>query len=178
MRPARPLPYDLRADGVISRGTATITFASRGTVGAVFHVTSNSAPRDYTVGAGEAITGSWPAPAGEDIRVHGPNGFYREFAGDGPDIKATPANGQLNLAITNSSSATMRLTLTSAYDGKHSQVEARPGSTVTVTAPTAFGTGWYDVSVTADANPQYLRRLAGHVETGRPSVSDPSLGFS
>ena len=178
VRPARPLPYDLRADGVISGGTATITFVSRGTIGAVFHVTSSSAPRDYTVGAGEAITGSWPASAGEDIRVHGPNGFFREFTGDGPDIKATPANGQLNLAITNSSSATMRLTLTSAYDGKHSQVAARPGSTVTVTAPTAFGTGWYDVSVTADANPQYLRRLAGHVETGRPSVSDPSLGFS
>jgi phospholipase C len=72
----------------------------------------------------------------------------------------------------------MRLTLTSAYDGKYSQVEAQPGSTVTVTAPTAFGAGWYDVSVTSDASPRYLRRLAGHVETGRPSVSDPSLGLS
>ena len=48
---------------------------------------------------------------------------------------------------------------------------------VTVTAPSAFGSGWYDVSVTSD-DPQYLRRLAGHVETREPSVSDPSLGFS
>jgi phospholipase C len=176
VRPARPLPYDLRADGVISGGAATITFASQGRAGAVFHVTSSSAPRDYTVGAGDAITGSWPATAGEDIRVHGPNGFYREFAGEGPEITATPAPGQLNLAITNSSAAAMRLTVTSAYDGKQSRVTVRPGSTVTVTAPSAFGTGWYDVSVTLDANPQYLRRLAGHVETGRPSVSDPSLG--
>jgi phospholipase C len=176
VRPARPLPYDLRADGVISGGAATITFASQGRAGAVFHVTSSSAPRDYTVGAGDAITGSWPATAGEDIRVHGPNGFYREFAGEGPEITATPAQGQLNLAITNSSAAAMRLTVTSAYDGKQSRVTVRPGSTVTVTAPSAFGTGWYDVSVTLDANPQYLRRLAGHVETGRPSVSDPSLG--
>jgi len=178
VRLARPLPYDLRADGVVSGGTATITFASRGRVGAVFHVTSGSAPRDYTVGAGEAITGSWPAPAGEDIRVHGPNGFYREFAGEGPDITASPARGELDLAITNSSSVAVRLTLTSAYDGHQSQVTARPGSTVTVTAPSAFGGGWYDVSVTSDADPRYLRRLAGHVETGRPSVSDPSLGLS
>jgi phospholipase C len=163
---------------VISGGTATITFASRGWVGAVFHVTSSSAPRDYTVGASEAITGTWPTPAGEDIRVHGPNGFYREFAGEGPDITATPAGGQLSLAITNRSSAVVRLTLTSAYGGKQSQVTAWPGSTVTVTAPSAFGTAWYDVSVTSDANPQYLRRLAGHVETGFPSVSDPSLGVS
>jgi phospholipase C len=178
VRPARPLPYDLRADGVISGGTATITFASRGWSGAVFHVTSSSAPRDYTVGAGEAITGSWPVSAGEDIRVLGPNGFYREFAGEGPDITATPAGGQLNLAITNTSSAVVRLTLTSAYGGRQSEVTVWPGSTVTVTAPSAFGTGWYDVSVTSAASPQYLRRLAGHVETGQPSISDPSLGLS
>jgi phospholipase C len=178
VRLARPLPYDLRADGVIADGTATITFASHGQVGTVFHVTSSSAPRDYTVGAGEEITGSWPAPAGEDIRVHGPNGFYREFAADGPDITAKPRDGRLELAITNGSAAVVRLTLTSAYDGSQSQVTVRPGSTVTVTAPSAFGTGWYDVSVTSDASPRYLRRLAGHVETGGPSVSDPSLGGS
>jgi hypothetical protein len=55
-------------------------------------------------------------------------------------------------------------------------VTIRPGSTVPVTVLTIGGTGWYDVSVTSDANPQYLRRLAGHVETGEPSVSDPALG--
>jgi phospholipase C len=176
VRLARALPYDLRADGGLAGGTATITFASRGRAGAVFHVTSSSAPRDYTVGAGQSITGSWPAPAGEDIRVHGPNGFYREFAGEGPDITASPARGSLELVIT--SSAAARLTLTSAYDGQQSHVTVRAGSTVTVTAPSAFGTGWYDVSVTSDTDPRYLRRLAGHVETGRPSVSDPSLGAS
>jgi phospholipase C len=178
VRPARPLPYDLRADGVIAGGTATITFASHGPVGAVFHVTAGSAPRDYTVGAGQSITGSWPAPAGQDIRVHGPNGFYREFAGHGPNITATPDGARLDLAITNTSAGTVRLTLTSAYEGGKSHVTVRPGSTVTVTAPGAFGTGWYDVSVTSDADPHYLRRLAGHVETGRPSVSDPSLGIA
>ena len=30
---ARPLPYDLRADGVISGGMLTVTFASRGAAG-------------------------------------------------------------------------------------------------------------------------------------------------
>src|SRR5215475_4483616 len=176
VRPARPLPYDLRADGVIADGTATITFASRGQAGAVLHVTSSSAPRDYTVGAGESITGSWPAAAGEDIRVHGPNGFYREFAGEGPEITAAPAGARLLLAITNSSAAVVRLTLTNTYDGKRSHVTVKAYATVTAAAPCASGTGWYDVSVTAPADANYLRRLAGHVETGWPSVSDPSLG--
>jgi phospholipase C len=176
VRPARPLPYDLRADGVIANGTATIRFASKGHVGAVFHVTSSSAPRDYTVGAGDSISGSWTVSPGEDIRVHGPNGFYRELAGEGPDIAAAPDGTSLRLAVTNSSSTAVRLTLASAYDGERSHVTVPPRSTVPVEVGTAFGTGWYDVSVTSDASSQYLRRLAGHVETGRPSVSDPALG--
>jgi phospholipase C len=178
VRPARPLPYDLGADGVVRDGTATITFASRGRAGAVFHVTSSSAPRDYTVGAGDSITGSWSAAASEDIRVHGPNGFYRQFTGEGPDIRATSAGDGLELAITNSSAAAVRLTLASAYDGQRSPLKVSPRSTVKVIIEGAFSTGWYDVTVTSDASPQYLRRLAGHVETGRPSVSDPALGHA
>jgi phospholipase C len=85
---------------------------------------------------------------------------------------------QLLLAVTNSATTAAQLTLTSAYDDRQSHVTIRPGSTVTVPAPSAFGTGWYDVSVTSAGNPQYLRRLAGHVENGSPSVSDPLLGAS
>ncbi|HYZ57326.1 MAG TPA: phospholipase C, phosphocholine-specific, partial [Streptosporangiaceae bacterium] len=78
VRPARPLPYDLRADGVVSGGTLTITFASCGAAGAVFHVTSGSDPRAYTVSSGATLTGAWVTSPGQDVRVHGPNGFYRQ----------------------------------------------------------------------------------------------------
>jgi hypothetical protein len=30
--------------------------------------------------------------------------------------------------------------------------------------------GWYDVKITSDADHTYLRRLAGHVETGDPAA--------
>jgi phospholipase C len=33
--------------------------------------------------------------------------------------------------------------------------------------------GWYDLKVTSDADSTFVRRVAGHVETGRPSMSDP-----
>jgi phospholipase C len=36
--------------------------------------------------------------------------------------------------------------------------------------------GWYDLSVTTDADPSFLQRLAGHLENGRDSVSDPAFG--
>jgi phospholipase C len=76
------------------------------------------------------------------------------------------------------SSAAVRLTLTSADGSERSQLTVPARSTVPFPAPAAFGTGWYDLSVTSTASPGYLRGLAGHVETGQPSVSDPALGRS
>ncbi len=31
--------------------------------------------------------------------------------------------------------------------------------------------GWYDVEVTTAEDPTYRRRLSGHLETGRPSIT-------
>jgi phospholipase C len=36
--------------------------------------------------------------------------------------------------------------------------------------------GWYDLSITIDSDSTFKRRLAGHVETGKSSMSDPALG--
>jgi phospholipase C len=35
---------------------------------------------------------------------------------------------------------------------------------------------WYDFIVTCAEAPSFQRRLAGHCENGKPSVSDPLLG--
>ena len=37
---------------------------------------------------------------------------------------------------------------------------------------------WYDLVVTSDVDPSFLRRLAGRMETGRHSVSDPGMGLA
>jgi phospholipase C len=174
VRPARPLPYDLSADGVTSGGTLTITFASRGPVGAVFHATSASGPRSYTAGPGATITGSWEVAAAQDIRVHGPNGFFRQFTGKGPDITAVAAGESLRLTVTNHSPGAVAVTVADAYAGRPSARKVPGAESLAVRV--AQSGGWYDISVTSDADPGYLRRLAGHLETGHPSVSDPALG--
>jgi phospholipase C len=177
VRPARPLPYDLAADALVANGTATIRFASRGAAAAVFHVTSvNTVARSYTIGSGDKLSGTWPFATGEDIRVHGPNGFYRQFSGTGPGITAVAAGGELVLAIANDSSAAVQLTLTSAYDGHARSFTVPAGATVPVRVPTASGTRWYDVTVTSGADASYQRAFAGHIETGQPDVSDPAFG--
>jgi phospholipase C len=177
LRPARPLPYDLAVDAGVANGTATIKFANRGSAGAVFHVTSvNTAARSYTVGAGDNLSDTWPFATGENIRVHGPNGFYREFSGTGQDITAVAAGGELRLAIANSSPVAVNLTLTSAYDGKARSFTVPADATVPVRVPNAPGTRWYDVTVTSDTDSSYLRAFAGHIETGQADVSDPAFG--
>jgi len=177
VRPARPLPYDLAADAVVANGTATIRFASRGGAAAVFHVTSvKTAARSYTIGSGDKLSDTWPFATGEDIRVHGPNGFYRQVSGPGPDITAVAAGGELVLAIANDSSSAVQLTLTSAYDGNARSFTVPAGATVPVRVPTASGTRWYDVTVTSGADASYQRAFAGHIETGQPDVSDPAFG--
>jgi phospholipase C len=35
--------------------------------------------------------------------------------------------------------------------------------------------GWYDLFVTSSEAPLYLRRFAGHIETGHPSLSEPAM---
>ena len=49
-----------------------------------------------------------------------------------------------------------------------------PGMTVVDTWPLKDSAGWYDLTVTAASSTTFLRRLAGRVETGRPSTSDPA----
>jgi phospholipase C len=36
--------------------------------------------------------------------------------------------------------------------------------------------GWYDLIVRVSGDTAYECRLAGHVETGRDSISDPAIG--
>jgi phospholipase C len=62
--------------------------------------------------------------------------------------------------------------------GGHSTFRLRPGGTFEHTVQTNRANGWYDVSVTIGSDAGYLRRFAGHVETGRHSTSDPATHTS
>nr|WP_027927458.1 phospholipase C, phosphocholine-specific [Amycolatopsis benzoatilytica] len=180
LRPARPLGYDLAADAVHVASKLQVTFASRGSLGAGFYVTTpGGAPQTYTVGPGRTLVGSLAVPAtGYDYTVHGPNGFYRRFAGavSGVEVVAHhDRTGQLRLELINGTAKPVRLTLRNGYDkGSASTRVVRPGAHQTAT----FGGGdshhWYDVAITSDHDPTFVRRVAGHVEDGRPSASDPA----
>ncbi|MGK4581843.1 phosphocholine-specific phospholipase C [Kitasatospora sp. HPMI-4] len=184
LRRARPLPYELTVDGTARAGRLTLEFASHGAAGATFHVTSatdGSGPWTYTVEAGRKLTGSWDAKGTYDFSVHGPNGFLRRFKGQaaGAGVELTcrhDGDGQLQLVLTNNGPTTVRLTVTDAYGGDHrADHRLRPGAHVVHTANPGRNHGWYDLTVHSDQDAAFVRRLAGHLETGRPGTSDPAI---
>jgi phospholipase C len=195
LKRSRALPYALTVHSRIdvAKGLLALTFGNTGTAGAAFLVRSalapNQPPRSYTVDAGKSLSDAWSTAGAAQghykLRVSGPNGLHREFAGNaltagfGAEVSETYAAGgtRLHLALTNRGSAPVVLTVTpNAYtrNAARSYTLAAGASADDVWDLTA-SLGWYDLSVTADADASFLRRLAGRSESGAPSVSDPAI---
>ncbi|WP_345811030.1 phospholipase C, phosphocholine-specific [Paraburkholderia sp. PREW-6R] len=199
VRPARALPYEMfvRASTEGSSNKLTLRFINTGRKGVVFLVyaaNSLNAPLSYTVEAGKRLQDQLPLnPDGSyDFTVYGPNGFLRRFAGkavtrnwwSGSDV-ARPdiaegydvSNGNLQLRLENTGSARCQFTIVNAYDANHVITHSvRGGDTEQIYLDLRSVHGWYDLAVTVDTDPLFARRLAGHVETGNASMSDPALG--
>ena len=110
------------------------------------------------------------------------NGFFRQFTGHvgGAAVEATARHDgdgeQVRSVLTNGGTAPVRLTVTDGYGtARKAAYRLRPGERVVHVAQVRRAHGWYDLAVLADNDSGFLRRLAGHVETGRPSTSDPAI---
>jgi phospholipase C len=199
VRRSRAIPYELHAEARIDNETRRlwVDFVNRGSAGAAFLVATPgapSAPRTYTVEAGKSLSDFWttavPASGLYDLLVTGPQGFLRRFSGDAlaaaskksiaAEVRSTcepHEGGRLRLTLTNQGSTAIRLTVAAnayTHQAPHTYLVG-PGMSVEDNWPLKESLGWYDLSVTTDASPAFLRRLAGRVETGRPSVSDPAI---
>ncbi|WP_228040638.1 phosphocholine-specific phospholipase C [Streptomyces chromofuscus] len=187
LRLARPLKYAPYVDGSVdaANGRFTLTFASGAKAGAAFHVTSGNrtdGPWQYTTEAGKSISDTWNSAYSQgsyDLTVHGPNGFVRFFQGSnkaaGPEVTARHHGDDVVLSLTNKGSGTVQLKVADGYTGRTRTLKVRAGSSVQHVVDLAASRRWYDLTVTSEADPAFLRRFAGHVENGRPGVSDPAI---
>ncbi|MFI5874315.1 phosphocholine-specific phospholipase C [Streptomyces sp. NPDC051445] len=186
-RPTRPLKYAPYVDASVdaTTGKLTLAFASGAKAGAAFLVTSGNrtdGPWSYTTEAGRTVSDTWnPAYSGgsHDLTVHGPNGFLRAFRGKagaaGVEVAARHVGDGLELVFTHRGRGTVELKVTDGYGGKPTTVRLRPGAVHRSTLDLRASRRWYDLTVTSAADPAFLRRFAGHVENGRPGVSDPAI---
>jgi phospholipase C len=194
IRPARALPYELNVQDAVHAGSNTVKlhFANRGKAGAVFQVRSGSTAhkvRMYTVEAHKKLSGSWTVSGSYDLTVYGPNGFTRSFKGSvglgavALDVHSEygsewRADGKLSILVSvrNAGARNVTVTLLDAYTGEKVQRVLPPDGHADTRVSLRQFDGWYDLVITVAEDPRFERRLAGHVETGRDSISDPAMG--
>ena len=188
-RPARALPYELHVTGQLGAQGYALTFANTGTQGAHFWVYTGDAtamPRRYTVEAGKQLTDTWALDANGNylVSVWGPNGYFRRFAGSAaadaaakPEITACydAANGDVYVTFANAGSSALTITATDvAYGGAARTLTIPAGQRVEAHWDLSCSSHWYDLQFAVAGNAGWTRRIAGHVETGKASTTDPA----
>ncbi|MEU8998623.1 phosphocholine-specific phospholipase C [Streptomyces caniferus] len=185
-RPARALPYQPDADGGFDPAAAVFRLAVRNDGTASAHLALHPYAKEFAAPQHRDVRGKgeWAVPVKDGayrFTVTGPNGFRREFAGTGRGAAAAVAVGtridarrrELHLTLTNPGRTDLTFTLEPlAYaDTAPRTLKVRAGAVRTVAHRAGDAHGWYDLALSAAEDPSFHRRLMGHVENGRESVT-------
>lgn len=193
LRPSRALPYALAVDAEVHGDAQSLqlTFINHGSVGAVFQVYDlhhlEELPRRYTVEAAKALRDYWNASASSyDLWLLGPAGFHRRYSGQfrtaaaGTEISARheAERGGLRLVLRNTGLQATTVVLRSEVYAPQREWRYRlaPRSTRRLRLPLSSSAHWYELLASCVEDPSWQRRLAGRVETGHASLSDPAIG--
>jgi phospholipase C len=110
--------------------------------------------------------------------VRGPNGFHRHFAGDLAGAQTIPSidwrltDRKLRISV-GSSRVALRVTAGAYAEHHHAwRAPARGGENEWDLRAT---NGWYDFVITIDEHAAFRRRLAGRVDAGDSTTTDPAL---
>lgn len=187
IRRARSLPYQLEAIGRLDpvAGIFLIEFINRGEAGAVFHVRSErfeDPVRMYTVEPEKQLSGAWEVAGAYGLYVYGPNGFFRSFKGststDAINLEIIPTISDefLMLDIHNATHREVGVKVLNRYTGKAVNRALKAGRQFQVKRSVKRFHGWYEYVVTVGDSQDFEVRVAGHIETGRDSYTDPLMG--
>jgi phospholipase C len=136
---------------------------------------------------GADISDSWALSAnsrgGYDLSVYGPNGFLRSFKGStsGQNV----ANLQIETSYDNSGVG-IKLEITNrgatcqvsvdAYSKDQTTHTLKAGEELTKHRNLKKSYDWYDLVIEVNTDTSFQRQIAGHVETGGESMTDPAIG--
>jgi phospholipase C len=192
-RPARPVPYTLQVAAAANLGSQIIalTFGNTGAKAAVFQVRSANVlqpPRSYTVSPNATLTDTWEFGAGGaaayDLSVYGPNGFFRHYVGGTLGLTATNLDtsvtydtsaDSVTLLVKNVGALAAAIQVVNVYSGEPTTHTLVAGATFSTVVSLAKYAGWYDFIITVDSDPTFEQELAGHLETGKASTTDPAM---
>jgi phospholipase C len=184
--PARPLPYQPTASGLVHAAGAPVQLQLANTGSGALQLSVFAyhlpvlPPSRYDLAPGQTRSVDVATSAGTyDVAVHGPNGFLRDLRGDLPattaGVEATVTiigsrrAPELRLTLRNAGTATRSMHLTDRL-GASATYRLAPGATKELPFnPLKRNCGWYDLTVTVDGLTSFGRRFAGHLENGRSS---------
>jgi phospholipase C len=194
---ALPLPYQPEITAHTDCGNEQIHLVITNSGAASVHFAiyanpvQNSGPIQCDAAAGSSLTENLAVPAASfghryyDYTCCGPDGFQRRFAGnlaaDCGQIEAISSidtNADAISVVTENSSATaVKFVITDAYGIEGPWTNTVPaGSSATNVISSGFdNSGWYDLTVTASSDGNFLRRFTGHIENGMLSLTEPVL---
>jgi len=205
IRPSCPIPYEAYAEGKLVDGNKVFEIQmkagdkifGKGSAGIPYKVyeMKNFVIRDYAVVPGTELIDKWDLSGniqqvGYHFRIYGPNGFFRECVGSGkdPDIEihckyeqkqlnSNKLTGNIALQIRNLAHGQDTIEIIdNGYKADPIIKFFKAGSDATIIIDLKKSFGWYDFTVKTKNDNSYLRRYAGHVETGEDSFSDPVIG--
>ncbi|AIT26907.1 phosphocholine-specific phospholipase C [Bordetella holmesii] len=183
-RPSRALPYALHIHEQVNERGIELEFINAGQAAAVFHVYDRrrleDPPRRYTVEAGKQLRDVWQQTP-YDLWVLGPNGYHWRYAGNMPVLMRLdyrPGQHMLQLTMVNRDTHRhhLRLAGNTYGDLPPQHLVLQPGGQASVQWSVAATGRWYDVEVDSPDDTAFYRRMAGRMENGQPSVSDPAMG--
>jgi len=188
-----PLPYELHADLLPGADGLTLKLAAgnalfgKKSAGAPFTVYELDHIRSYALVAGDELSDNFAiGNEGYDIRVNGPNGFYRHFRGShAPDFSVQlgyetdqgQPTGNLSVTLKNGSNTPLKARIKdNAYGVPLRTHPLKAGATETIVLKLTSSHNWYDLTVTTDTEPSISWSYAGKVETGKTGFTDPQIG--
>jgi phospholipase C len=185
-RPSRALPYQPHVEHSLhpAQQHVSLNLLNTGEQGVVLHVYDllklDDIPRRYTIEAGKAVSDNWSSTAGYHLWLLGPNGFHRELRGNlmqpQAQVRVTPADEHIQIELLNPTGQALALTIERCpYTGQGPWLINLPahGKHVQTFDRRSSG-GWYDFTLRDQQ--QWRYRLAGRLESGRHSISDPLMG--
>lgn len=201
-RPACALPYEPYCDGGVSpdgrhimlRLKAGADLYGQRAAGLPFNIYCHTSPEmsamqagTYALAAGDALGASFEmasfAQGRYDVDVHAPNGFYRRYKGRQDGVKIDVACRYLvgkkqDLVLSLRNYGTETIDLVCALKGEEitRTIRLSPGKTRVVSFDLTKEAMWYDITLSARNEEDFLYHLAGRVETTRPGKTDSTMG--
>jgi phospholipase C len=184
VRPSRRLGYRFDVDFHAEPDTLNLAIRNHGRLGVGLQarsLTVPGAPYSYTIGADDALSAALPNPGTYDLSLHGPNGFFRHFAGS-PDtvvrveVQTDHRASRVRLRLARDGGRRGRPAVVKIADAYGPERHTKLHATTEITIDTRHSGGWYDIALSTPSDDSFSYQLAGRLESRARLTSDPQIG--